>query len=241
MFRPNVARPVIRPRGGGTSGSGTTFALLGMMMLLFLLVVVVLLIILLKRRKDKKRRRTRGERERLLNKMITDHRENLYRSSENAGINREDVDDIILDTSNLVCVVYPENGVCDPRFYDLKDGCCKLKSDADQQAAELQEQMIRDITTEIVVLIVAEIIVTSILPKIGSRIVGLTSRALARIVARTAQATAAKIALKMTQFAGRVLVKLGSGPVGWALLIFEMISLTLDLADLKNYDSFIEK
>lgn len=240
MFRPNVARPVIRPQGGGTLGSGTTFALLGMMMLLFLLVVVVLLIILLKRRKDKKERRTRGERERLLNKMISDHRENLYIAGEDVGINREDVDDIILDTSNLVCVVYPENGVCDPRFYVLKDGCCKLKSDADQQAAELQEQMIRDITTEIVVLIVAEIIVTSILPKIGSRIVGLTSRALARVVARTAQATAAKIALKMTQFAGRVLVKLGSGPVGWALLVFEMISLTLDLADLRNYDSFIE-
>jgi len=240
MFRANVERPLFRPRGGGSSGAGLSLALLGMMMLLLLLVVVVFLIVYLKREKDKKKRRTRGQREKKLNDMISEHRENLYRSGENAGINRKDIDDIILDTSNLVCVVYPENGLCDPRFYDLKDGCCKLKSDADQKAAELQEQMIRDITTEIVVLIVAEIIVTSILPKIGSRIVGLTSRALARVVARTAQATAAKIALKMTQFAGRMLVKLGSGPVGWALFIFEMISLTVDLADLRNYDSFIE-
>ena len=38
----------------------------------------------------------------------------------------------------------------------------------------------------------------------------------------------------------RLLVKLGSGPVGWALLIFDILSITLDLADMSNYNSFLE-
>jgi hypothetical protein len=223
---------VMAPRQSG--GGGGLALLLMMLLLLFVIVVTIVAIVIIRRRKMKSEtKNTRSK--------IRDHRNKLYEGAEGVGINKEDVDEIILNKSNLMCLVYPnEDGVCDTRFYDLREGCCKLKSDAEEVAGLQRQEMMSDILMEVGVLLVAEVIVTSVLPRIGSRIAKYSSKALAKITARAAQAMAAKLALKMTQFASRMLIKLGSGPVGWALLVFEMISLTMDLADLRNYDSFIE-
>jgi len=231
---------ILNNRRGSSGGSGL-FALLTMLLLLVLVIIVVFFIILIKRKRDAaKNKNTRAQRQKNLETKMQNHRKRIYRGGENVGITKEDIDREILDTKNLLCLVYPEDGVCDTRFYDLKDGCCKLKSDADERATLQQQEMIKDIMLEVGVTLLAEVIITSVLPRIGTRIAAYSSKALAKITARTAQAMAAKMALKMSQFASRMLIKLGSGPVGWALLVFEMISLTMDLADLRNYDSFIE-
>ena len=231
---------ILNNRRGSSGGSGL-FALLTMLLLLVLVIIVVFLIILIKRKRDAaKNKNTRAQRQKNLETKMQNHRKRIYRGGENVGITKEDIDREILDTKNLLCLVYPEDGVCDTRFYDLKDGCCKLKSDSDERATLQQQEMIKDIMLEVGVTLLAEVIIISVLPRIGTRIAAYSSEALAKITARTAQAMAAKMALKMSQFASRMLIKLGSGPVGWALLVFEMISLTMDLADLRNYDSFIE-
>ena len=222
---------VMAPR---RSGGGGLALLLMMLLLLFVIVVTIVAIVIIRRRKmNSEKKNTRSK--------IRDHRNNLYEGAEGVGINKEDVDEIILDKSNRLCLVYPnEDGVCDTRFYDLTEGCCKLKSNAEEVSGLQQQEMMNDVLMEVGVLLIAEVVITDVLPRLGSRIAKYSSKALAKITARTAQAMAAKLALKMTQFASRILIKLGSGPVGWALLVFEMISLTMDLADLRNYDSFIE-
>jgi hypothetical protein len=231
---------ILNNRRGSSGGSGL-FALLTMLLLLVLVIIVVFLIILIKRKRDAvKNKNTRAQRQKNLETKMQNHRKRIYRAGENVGMTKEDIDREILDTKNLLCLVYPKDGVCDTRFYDLKDGCCKLKSDADERAMLQQQEMIKEIMLDVGVTLLAEVIITSVLPRIGARIATYSGKALAKITARTAQAMAAKMALKMSQFASRILVKLGSGPVGWALLVFEMISLTMDLADLRNYDSFIE-
>ena len=55
--------------------------------------------------------------------QLGDHRSNVYANGSEYGLSKEDI-----DTELLSCLVYPENGSCDTTFYELKDGCCRLKS-----------------------------------------------------------------------------------------------------------------
>ena len=243
MFRANVVTPVFRPRGGGSSGAGLSLAFLAMMLLLLLLVVVVFLIVFLKRKKKevKKKLKMREERLNELQTRLQESRENAYRAGEQLGIDAEDLAEELMGSSNLVCLVYPRGGVCDANFYDLKDGCCMLKSDNLRAQLEAERyEMVRNIAMEIGATVIAEIIVTDILPKFGARLASFSSKALAKIAAQGARMIAVRVALQTTAMIGKVLMKLGTGPVAVALFIFEMISLTMDMADLRNYDSFIE-
>ena len=66
------------------------------------------------------------------------------------------------------------------------------------------------------------------------------SRMLAKANAKIAAKIAKKMLVKAMATMLRILAKLGSGPAGWATLIFEAISLTLDLAGSSNYDTQID-
>lgn len=219
-----------------------------LMLLLLLLVVVVFLFLIMYQRKktqgggNNRGRKNKQQRQKELDQEIQNHKDNLKAGAAKVGIDKDDVENIILGDSNVLCLVSPDadTGTCRSAFYDLKDGCCKLRDTSSQEAAIAQTKMYKDLGLKLGALLVSEIIITSILPKIGARIVGFTSAQLAKAVAKTAAITASRMALTGANFAGRILFKLGAGPVGWALLVFDIISVTLDLADLRNYDSFIE-
>lgn len=66
------------------------------------------------------------------------------------------------------------------------------------------------------------------------------SKMLAKANAKIAAKIAKKMLVKGMAAMLRILSKLGSGPAGWATLIFEAISLTLDLAGSSNYDTQID-
>jgi len=48
------------------------------------------------------------------------------------------------------------------------------------------------------------------------------------------------MAVKAAAMVVKLLLKLGSGPVGWALLVFDIFTVVQDLADTNNYNSFLE-
>jgi hypothetical protein len=223
--------PVFYPQTTGSSGS-SLILLFGM--ILFLLVIVVIVLLLWKTPKPK----TQEERDAELLQMYEQLELDLNSAAENAGIDPNDLKEELYKPSELSCYVYPENGVCNSNFYNLVNGCCELK-DGSKSNNELRNEMIFELTKEIMYPLLAEYVIVAILPRIGSRIVAYTSKQLAKITAGVSRRLAAKMALKMAAMAGRVLVKLGSGPVGWALMIFEVISALMDLADLNNYNSYI--
>ena len=248
MFRANVATPVFRTRGGGSSGVGLSLAVLGMMLLLLLLVVVIFLVVYLKKEK-KKRMKSRMELLRELQEKIRERQESMYAAGEDAGINRQDLEDELFGSSNLVCHVYPTNNVCDPTFYDLKDGCCQLKNNA----SELNEQARREMIMNMIIVgglsVLPEFIITRIMqsPQFRaavSRLGSITSRALsklmAKIIGRLSRMLMVRLAIKLAAMTVRLLTKLGSGPAGWALMVFELFMVIQDIADVDNYNSFID-
>tara|TARA_B110000444_G_scaffold23312_1_gene19343 strand:+ start:2304 stop:4754 length:2451 start_codon:yes stop_codon:yes gene_type:complete len=240
MFRGTSSYEPLFNRGG-SSGSSAVLLLFGGGMMFLLLIAVLLFILIMYRKKD--RRKSRSERQSELRRRLQNRTDNIYKGAADVGIDKEDVDDILIDKKteiDTLCLTYPKDGYCNPVFYELRDGCCKLRSTASQEAKNARTQVFKDMFIEVSILLITEFIVLTVLPRLGRTLAGATSKALATAVARTARMTASKVALIGTNYAARFLIKLGAGPVGWALLVFEIISFTLDAADLKNYNAFIE-
>lgn len=209
--------------------------LLGMLFVLLVIVIIVLLVW----NKYKNVQLTKRQEE--LDLLFLNTRNNMYQSAENLGITEEDLDDELEQQNEtaLLCYITPENGRCNQEFYDLVNGCCQLR-DASKSSQEQTNEMIREVVTDIGVLFLTEYVITEVLPRFGRALAGASSRALARLAVKMGRRLAVKLALQLSLFVSKILIRLGSGPVGWALLAFESISMMLDMADLRNYDSFME-
>jgi len=233
----------------GSKSSGAKLLLLLGMMLLLLVIALVVVIILKSRKKKKQQRRNLSD----LSESLREHQENMYRAAEELDIDPDDLKAELFESSNLVCYVYPENGSCDANFYDLRDGCCELRSNAGELADQARKDMALDMTTMILMSVLPEIILTDILPRLLSSprlglVVGrlrnlgakMFSKIMAKGIARTAIKAATSMAVKAAAMVTKLLIKLGSGPVGWALLVFDIFTVIQDLADTNNYNTFLE-
>jgi len=49
-----------------------------------------------------------------------------------------------------------ENGVCDSTFYELKNGCCELRSNADELSEQARKEMALNITTMLMLTVLPE-------------------------------------------------------------------------------------
>ena len=233
---------------GGKSSGAKLLLLLGMMLLLLVIALVVVIIIKSRKKKKQKRRNLSD-----LSDSLREHQENMYQAAEELDIDPDDLKAELFESSNLVCYVYPENGSCDANFYDLRDGCCELRSNAGELADQARKDMALDMTTMILMSVLPEIILTDILPRLLSSprlglVVGrlrnlgakMFSKIMAKGIARTAIKAATSMAVKAAAMVTKLLIKLGSGPVGWALLVFDIFTVIQDLADTNNYNTFLE-
>jgi hypothetical protein len=241
MFRANTGYTSnFGKRGGGGGGGFLPFLLMLMLFCVFVLVVGALVYLRSRQRQQQAKtvQEIKSANERLsdLQQQLGDHKSNVYAAGSEYGLTEEDIDNEL-----LTCLVYPENGVCDTTFYELKDGCCKLKNNVKELNEQHRREFMNKMLLEVGVTIMAEILITSVLPRIGKTMLAkINTKALARVLGRVAKSCVVKLSVKLTAMTARILVKLGSGPVGWALLIFDIISIALDLADTSNYSSFLE-
>ena len=68
----------------------------------------------------------------------------------------------------------------------------------------------------------------------------LVSRSLSKAVVKGSAKVATRVGIKMAAFGVKALVKLTSGPVGWAMMAFDMASLGLDLFDPAGYELYVK-
>ena len=239
MFRVNTPISLYRPPpsygGGGGGGSSIMIFSFGIMLLLMMTVAFFLLLVYLKR---KKREKTRAERIKELEDAMNKKRQNIRDAASSAGLTDEDTDDI-LDSLKTTCLTFPIDGVCDPKYYTLKDGCCALKPGIKPSAESEQIKMLKKMGLEISALMFMDIIITSVIPKLAARVKNLLQPILKQVIKKTISAMLTRFAIKTAMMIAKVLAKLSTGPVGWALLIFDIINAVTDTADLRNYDSFI--
>lgn len=246
MFRGNATFERLYEGRGSSGKSSFTLPFLLMMVLLFILVIALLAFVLYRNTRDRKPTyETRDQRNMTFQRNLQKRKDVISTAATEYGIDDDDINNILLadtdtDTPEISCLVAPVNGKCNENFYKLVGDCCHLHDTSDVEARRERMEMFRDMGFRISVVIFTEYLITKVLPTIGKRIHSISSKGLSKAIAKTARMTASKVALYTTARLGRWMMKLGGGPVGWALFVFEMMSLVLDLGDMKNYGSYIE-
>ena len=162
-------RGALRYTSPGSSNT-QSLGLLGVSLLFLLTIISVFLLVYLRRRKRnvQKRKTEKTQQAELQQQQIEleKRKENMYIAGEKLGIYREDLEQELFGSSNLTCLVYPENGRCDANFYDLKNGCCELKSNARELSRKERDEQIRKLILTIFYAALPELIIQSILPKL---------------------------------------------------------------------------
>lgn len=216
--------------------------------LLLLIVAIFLYIYYQNQKKIEFESKTRSDVLVDLNSNLTNATSQLERSAERAGIDPEDMKNALSDND---CALLPVDGKCMNEFV-LKDGCCELYDDLAEVSKDAYNAAVSKLLKQIGTSIIADQLLTQVIPRMikrGDYIAKLskllprntkaTSKITARVVARIAARLAKKMAIRMAVLTLKLLSKLSAGPVGWALLIFDIFTVILDIGDTGNYDSFI--
>lgn len=194
---------------------------------------------------------------------LKNKKDSIYNSIANAGAKYNiHPEDILPDITRPpgyqdeeVCVVYPKNGKCDDRYYDLKNKCCELRDNSEEAAKAEKLRAMKKLGLEVGISIVAEELLTTVMPQIingkyGAKLATLAddaakagSRAapkLGRVLAYVARRMGLEILKRAALLTMRLMAKLGSGPVGWATMVLDVFTILADMGDGENYDSWIE-
>ena len=231
------------------AASRRTFMFLGAGLIL---IVIVLTIVLVMRRRRAAATRFEGV-------SAAQAREIVSTAAEELGIPSEDMQ-AALDreieaeqNERKKCIVSPlQNGTCGSGYY-MENGCCYAKDPKTSQMLENLE-LARDIAVEVSVGLAAGMILEYMLKRgLGSRAVAGGAKATRAAASAAKSARAAAAAAKAARTVAVTTAKTGAstmkystaasaGPPGWVaaavMLLFDAISLTLDLLDVDGYDSF---
>jgi len=131
------------------------------------------------------------------------------------------------------CLFRPVNGVCKPGF-TLVDGCCQLNETDPLKRSQIMKGIAKDVGTSILVSNIAEkLIKTS--AKSGAKMAG---KSLAGPIGKLAGKLGVKMGLKGGVMAAKLAKNASMGPVGAAMMVFDVVSLALDFADVGGYATF---
>ena len=149
---------------------------------------------------------------------VEDTESSLRTTATNAGLDADEIMADIESGTDETCIVpFP----CPDGFIEnSKTGCCDLPSGADKE----RKQMLMKLGTEIGAIILVELAIEMAVIPLGLKLMG---------------KLAPKLAARMSLFMGRMTMKTGllagTGPLGVAMMAFEVISMTLDIVDVEGY------
>ena len=222
------------------------------LLLLASFLVAILLIILFyitaKRDKKKHESKTRNDILNDLQDTANTKEKNVAAAAAAAGI---DPEDLKKELFNKNCALLPIDGECTTGF-ELIDGCCTIPDDISEMNKNEYNARVSKLLKQIGISMVAEVLLTDVLPRVikNGKFISklskllpintkLTSKITARVIARIALRISQKLAIRAAMLTLKLLSKLSAGPVGWALMVFDVLSAVADIGDGGNYDSFI--
>lgn len=133
------------------------------------------------------------------------------------------------------CMFKSENGVCKPGFtYNSETKCCELNESDPIKRSQIMKDIAKEVGMSIAITEGAKFLVKGggkLATKFGSKVV---SRAIGKVSGKLA----VKAGAKMGVMAGKMGAKAAMGPVGWAMMAFDIISMALDFADVGGYATF---
>ena len=136
------------------------------------------------------------------------------------------------------CMFKPVNGVCKPGF-TLVDGCCELNETDPLKRSDIMKSIAKDVGTELLVSGIAQKLAKTVgnkfAGKLGSKV---GSKLLSRAVGKLAGKLGTKMAAKGAIMGAKMAKNASMGPVGAAMMVFDIVSMALDFADVGGYATF---
>lgn len=205
-------------------------------------------------RKKEKQKELNNTRTDILNDLKNKLNDASGSLEKNANANDDvDTEELKKQLSSKNCALLPVDGKCDNNFV-LKDGCCDLYDDLSEVSKDEYEKAVSKLVLTIGVNIMADQILTNILPRVIERgkyipklqqllrrlrLNNTIGKVTARVIGRIAVNVTKMVAVKCAIITMKIISKLGSGPVGWAMFAFDVMTIIMDLGDAGNYDSLI--
>ena len=136
------------------------------------------------------------------------------------------------------CMFKPVNGVCKPGF-TLVDGCCQLNESDPLKRSQVMKQVAKEVGTQILISGVAEKLAKTAGKKFASKLGGkVGSKLVSRAVGKLAGKLGTKMAAKGAIMGAKMAKNASMGPVGAAMMVFDIMSMALDFADVGGYATF---
>ena len=131
------------------------------------------------------------------------------------------------------CLFKPVNGVCKPGF-TLVNGCCELNETDPLKRSDLMKSIAKDMGKEMM----ARKLATT-LAKNGAKFgAKFTTNVLSKAVGKLSVKMGAKLASKGALMGAKMAKNASMGPVGAAMMVFDIMSMALDFADVGGYSTF---
>jgi hypothetical protein len=133
------------------------------------------------------------------------------------------------------CMFKATNGVCKPGFtYNSETKCCELNESDPIKRSQIMKDIAKEVGMSIAITEGAKFLVKGggkLSAKFGSKVV---SRAIGKVSGKLA----VKAGVKAGVMAAKMGAKAAMGPVGWAMMAFDIVSMALDFADVGGYATF---
>ena len=129
------------------------------------------------------------------------------------------------------------NGKCLPGWEVNDAGCCDpVESAADRKKA--QRKMMMDMGKQMIKEELTTVVAKALLKRGGKMVLKLVGKFGAKILAKMAIKIVAKVGVKLAASAAKWAAYGSTGPVGAAMMLFDMLSMAVDIMDLGGYATF---
>jgi len=136
------------------------------------------------------------------------------------------------------CMFKPVNGVCKPGF-TLVNGCCELNETDPLKRSQIMKQVAKEVGTQVLISGVAEKLAKTAGKKFASKLgTKVGSKLVSRAVGKLAGKLGTKMAAKGAIIGAKMAKNASMGPVGAAMMVFDIVSMALDFADVGGYATF---
>ena len=166
-----------------------------------------------------------------------------YDKAKGAGLDAAEIRAGLEQAYKAECNVAPMGGTCPPDMRIGANGCCEFldpeKMTKNQKYLALAKTIAEEIIISFMFEMVVSFLVTKTLQGLAARRAYKTAFAAASKTASKASAkVAARAASKLALSTAKSSYKAAMGPIGIALIMFEILSAALDIADPLGYNTF---
>ena len=175
--------------------------------------------------------------------FISDKNAVAYDKARGAGLDPVELRAELERAYKAECIMTPTGGACPPNMRVGPNGCCEFLDPAKITTADKIKSIAKSIAEEVIVSFIFEALV-SFAVKRATEVAAMRAayssayRSAARVASKASAKASARAAARLALASAKASRAAALGPAGIALIMFEILSAALDIADPLGYNTF---